>query len=235
MVAIKDYLASLIAGLHQARALADKDAANVALAYAEDELLKHFPVPHFRMSKVELKVPVAIGQLAEKIPDDYQPFEREAFSEAIVNALGQISGVKLEEKKIKPSLIRAIDIQAEFLEDGLKLGRAKDELIALFARAVVQQFMTIISLLNTGELELSEKPNEKKLEKEMSAIISPLVSTPTKVIDLHQTKVIVEAHKLKALRPDNIVMITAMVNEEGLEWHTMEDNQGNIKTKLLPE
>lgn len=235
MVAIKDYLASLIAGLHQARALADIDAANVALAYAEDELLKNFPVPHFRMSKVELKVPVAIGQLAEKIPEDYQPFEKEAFSESIVIALGKISGVKIGEKKIKPSLIKAIDIQAEFLEEGLKRGQPKNELIVLFTRAVVQQFITIIAILNTKELEQSEKPNEKALVKKMIAIISSLVKAPSKVIDLHQTKVIVEAHKLKALRPDNIVTITALVSEEGLEWHTMEDKQGNIKTKLLPE
>jgi hypothetical protein len=47
--------------------------------------------------------------------------------------------------------------------------------------------------------------------------------------------VIVEAHKLREQKPENMIYIKLKISEEGMEWNKAENQEGKIESKLLPE
>ena len=54
-----DYIGHIISEITRARLHADLEALRVADYYAKEPLLRHFPVPRFRLPSVKLEVPVA--------------------------------------------------------------------------------------------------------------------------------------------------------------------------------
>lgn len=242
MIAIKEYLGALITGVNEARVLADQNATEIAQSYAADALLKNFPVPHFRVSTVELTVPVAIDKLEEVIPAEYQPFDQEIFNTKVVEILKKLTRFELEDERLLDSFQKTVAIQSELLEYGLKSGESKEKMLPRFSHSVVLQLLSLLTVENEGKLkqiavlyEISRSQIPQKLESLLEEKLLPLIKEPGKVMDIHNTKVIVEAAKLKEIRPDTLVQIKMTLHEEGMEWHTMMDENGKVKSKLLPE
>ncbi|TCI92288.1 hypothetical protein [Tenacibaculum sp. M341] len=73
------------------------------------------------------------------------------------------------------------------------------------------------------------EPVNKKLETTLASSIKE------RKVESQKTKVIVESHKLQDLKPENVMQIKMTLNEEGLEWHSSENEKGDVDTKLLPE
>ena len=48
-------------------------------------------------------------------------------------------------------------------------------------------------------------------------------------------QVTVEAAKLREIKPENIIIIKMKISEEGMEWIKMENNDGEVVSKLVPE
>lgn len=56
------------------------------------------------------------------------------------------------------------------------------------------------------------------------------------VIDTNDNlDVIVEAHKLKELPHNSLIQIKMTLTEEGMEWQTLQNEDGSKVSKLLPE
>lgn len=60
-VALSDYMAYVFHEISRARDMADRYAKEVALAYARDEVLRHFSVPRFKIARMDLNMPVLVS------------------------------------------------------------------------------------------------------------------------------------------------------------------------------
>jgi hypothetical protein len=65
-VTLAEYTSHLFQEVVRARQLSDLHSKSVAEAYALDEVLRHFPVPRFRIPKVTLTIPVVIERATFK-------------------------------------------------------------------------------------------------------------------------------------------------------------------------
>ncbi|MRR14805.1 hypothetical protein EG833_05130, partial [archaeon] len=66
MPKLGDYIGQLLSEITIARMHADLEAIRIAELYASHPLLRHLPVPHFRMPHVDLDVPVVIKEMEEQ-------------------------------------------------------------------------------------------------------------------------------------------------------------------------
>jgi len=60
MPKLGEFIGALLADAAQARVRADLEAVRIAEAYASNELLKHMPVPHFRLPDISVDFPVMV-------------------------------------------------------------------------------------------------------------------------------------------------------------------------------
>ncbi|MSR61214.1 MAG: hypothetical protein EXS08_02035 [Planctomycetes bacterium] len=62
-ITLADYTGHLLLEVIKARQMADDYSRRVALSYAEDPVLRHFPAPRFKLPKVELTIPVLVSSV----------------------------------------------------------------------------------------------------------------------------------------------------------------------------
>ncbi|MVT09594.1 hypothetical protein [Chitinophaga tropicalis] len=60
-ITLADYVGFIFSEINRARDHADKVAKEMAIAYAKDDVLKHFSVPRFKVPEMELTIPVLIS------------------------------------------------------------------------------------------------------------------------------------------------------------------------------
>ena len=60
-ISLADYVGFIFSEINRARDHADKVAKEMAIAYAKDDVLKHFSVPRFKIPEMELTIPVLIS------------------------------------------------------------------------------------------------------------------------------------------------------------------------------
>jgi hypothetical protein len=60
-ITLSDYLAFILSEISRARDMADRYTREIALMYAKDDVLRHFSVPRFKLSKMELNIPVLVS------------------------------------------------------------------------------------------------------------------------------------------------------------------------------
>lgn len=60
-ITLSDYLAFLLSEISRARDMADRYTRDIALVYAKDDVLRHFSVPRFKLSKLQLNIPVMVS------------------------------------------------------------------------------------------------------------------------------------------------------------------------------
>ena len=64
MITISDYLGYLFNQVIHAKAMADAESVRVAQVYSKDEIMKHFPVPRFRLPELEMDIPIGVSKVA---------------------------------------------------------------------------------------------------------------------------------------------------------------------------
>ena len=60
-ITLSDYVGFIFSEITRARVIADNASREIALKYAEDEVLKNFSVPRFKIPEMELTIPVVIA------------------------------------------------------------------------------------------------------------------------------------------------------------------------------
>ncbi len=60
-VALSDYIAYVFSEVSRARDMADRYSKEIAMAYAKDDVLRHFSVPRFKIAKMDLNMPVLVS------------------------------------------------------------------------------------------------------------------------------------------------------------------------------
>ena len=60
-ITLSDYLAFIFSEISKVRDMGDRYTREIALVYAKDDVLRHFSVPRFKLSKIELNIPVLVS------------------------------------------------------------------------------------------------------------------------------------------------------------------------------
>lgn len=242
MINLKDYLASLVIGVNQARILADFESARIAKIYAQDDILKTFPVPHFRLPDVELNIPIAIDQLEQELVKDYQPIDNLKFNAATYQIIKDYYKVDAFENTTSKKIRKLIARESNVLEKNLKKENKASQFLKEFSSKIAISSLSLIKETSKENEKKSRKEKatfktisteelDRSLNKRLEMLIKPLEFKN----DISNSKVIVEANKLKEINPNSIINIKMKLTEEGMEWHKIENADGENSMKLLPE
>ncbi len=224
MVNLNEYIGSITSSLTEARMISDLKTLEIAEKFAKHDLLKHFSIPRFRAQNIELTIPMAIASLQQDEVIKHEPIDNIAFNSQTYQLLKNMSKADSFERKTSVLLRKKIAQKTDFLEKSLKSGVDKHSVMKEFSSSLTNDFLSI-SKENLDTIELA-----KKLEKVLIHSINDKKELKTK-----HTKVIVEASKLKEINPVNLIQVKMTLTEEGMEWHTIENDKGEKKSKLLPE
>ncbi|MFT7899300.1 hypothetical protein VBY74_04880 [Tenacibaculum ascidiaceicola] len=223
MVNLNEYLGGIATSIAEARLMSDLKSLEIAEKFARHELLKHFSIPRFKAQNIELTIPVAIGELEETYEADYEPIDNVAFNSQTYTILKDASKITAFDRKTSTILRSIIAQRTDELEKNIKATGEIDPVLSRFSQQLSEEFISIYN----------EKVSYDVLVKKLNSELRP--SIKSRQITQKNTKVIVEAHKLNEIKPENIVQIKMTLNEEGMEWYTSENEDGVRETKLLPE
>ncbi len=224
MVNLNEYLGGIATSIAEARLMSDLKSLEIAEKFAKHDLLKHFTIPRFKAQNVELTIPVAIGELSNDYEKDYEPINNIEFNSQTYNILKNSSKVNSFDRKTSALLRSLIAEETDSLERNLKASQNNsEELLNQFSMRIAERFLSIYP----------KKLDYNFLVKQLNSNLKSLISS--KQVVKQNTKVIVEAHKLNEIKPENVIQIKMTLNEEGMEWYTSENENGEIESKLLPE
>jgi hypothetical protein len=127
-----DVLAALLAQVQGGRVGADLRAAEIAALYAENEILRGFPVPIFRIGEVVLDLPVVIQELGSPHDKPVRAFpDREHLAGAAVETLQRLDLASLnvafagdEREEVQRRLEDAMADDWKLYENGRLTGEA---------------------------------------------------------------------------------------------------------------
>jgi hypothetical protein len=227
-----DYLGHLLSEITIARVQADLEAVRVAELYASHPLLRHLPIPHFRLPTVTLDVPVIIKKMEEGKAGESPrggvvlPALRKSF-DRVLNLHLQRAKIKLsdpERANLDQALNQTISRLALPPYVSISVMRIADELV-----------LTAIKAL--GDPERKGGPVESiRLEKLADEIKT---AARREFLNLRQAPprlhVLVTTAELREAGPQELLAhLHLSISEEGMEW-TVIESQGKSQDKLVPE
>lgn len=231
MPTLNEYIGSLVSSITNARVMSDIQTVTVAEEYAKHHLLQHFSIPRLRIDDIEMTIPIALDDTEQKTVTRYEPLNRDKFTDLALQAMQTSAGVP----KFSAGLFRQIQSEVN------KLVRILDQSIQLLNNlAPFRQFTNDIIFYFIEKYTASGKYIRKKVDPElMIAALEKALTPEIKAVTQHKTldnlNVIVEAHKLREQKPENLIYIKLKIKEDGMEWNRTENNKGEIERKLLPE
>jgi|688.fasta_scaffold148504_4 hypothetical protein len=246
MAKLHDFLGGLASSITDARVNADMQSLRIAEEYAKDDILKHFSVPRMRIDSVELHIPVAVDQLKENSQKVYKPINKAAFTQKIIDQILAAFPSRLQSaettKKLDSAadstLKPAVEIRVNTLDSALKHGQSQNS-IDQFSKdiaSVATEFFTTFSKENgINMLSRDLKTMLTTLPKELDRVLNENIVFEREKISLDSIDVIVESHKLREINPQHIITIKMTLSEQGMEWVNMENQEGKVVNRLLPE
>ncbi len=239
MAKLSDFLGVLVSSISDARVKSDIQSIKIAEVYSRDNLLQHFAVPRMRVEKVELNIPVAIDALLEKMQKIYEPIDSNRFSaKAYQPILKSLETTDLSKEHLdtlnaviaENIKLLELRINEEQIDSGLK------EVSQNIASVVVGMAKAVFEKNNQRKLTKLQLSNlEKSLVLELQSALKNEIILKSENKVLESFNVIVEADKLREVKPENIIMIKMTISEQGMEWVKMENNKGEVTSKLMPE
>ena len=222
-----DFLGQLVTEVTRARMQADIEAIRVAEMYASHHLLRHLPVPHFRMPDVELDVPVVLQDLdGDTVDGAARPKAAEvikAFQPALVAALRE-RGITLkpEQKKL---LQAAVEKKLPSLLEADTLGTD------LLAVADATSRLAVETLAGTrGPISEAQRSSvETALRKEARQALLKLRGTPPRLRASVKTSDVREAGSGEV-----VTRFRLRITEEAVEWTSVDDD-GETPNRLVIE
>lgn len=229
---LHDYIGNLVASIQHARVNADLQAIRVAEDYAKHSLLEHFPVPRMRLKDVEMTIPVAVNPSQTESTTNLEPINNREFnSEAYKTVLAGLGQKRLSQTQSR-AVRQTISEQTDILEKAI-LKDGQTQALGNFARVVAKA--SIDSQAKTEETADEQKARiaalADKLNQQLSGAIKPI--NPEQL--LADLDVAIETDILREKPKDSLVNIKLVIQEEGVEWHKMENQDGQLTRKLIPE
>lgn len=231
MPKLNEYIGSLVSSVTSARMMSDIQTVKVAEEYAKHDLLKHFSIPRLRIDEIEMTIPIALDKI-EETPHPFEPINSVEFNSVVYNKLINILGFSKLPGEISRNVRSEISKLTKTLDQNIRLTKNLTPL-KIFARELTAKILGLKKQYPYVERDLKTEIEIEALPEHLEKILLPEIkSAPQNFADLN---VIVEAHRLREQKPENIIQIKLKISEEGLEWDKMETAEGKIEKKLLPE
>lgn len=227
---LHDYIGSLVISVQHARVSADLQAVRVAEDYAKHRLLEHFPVPRMRLKDVEITFPVAIT------PNQDEPVSRQkSFNSRQIASLAYqetLSGLGLESlNRASSQRFRQFINEETQLLDKAIIEYGETQALETFSHKIAKQGFDIqVTDLSDDDLRKRVSHVAERLSEKLKDTIKPQPGT-----DLGNLDVSVETDILREKSAASLVNIKLTIQEDGVEWHRMEDEDGKVTRKLIPE
>lgn len=170
-ITLSDYVGFIFSEIVRARTITDAETKRIALLYKEDEILKNFSVPRFKIPEMELSIPVLVSgarfKSTMKFNVEQQPFTeyiKNKLDNAVQTILIKRSGIDKSFEQIKNSgldtpILRSEEAPPEkFLAATAKSKKASAANTA-FAAAVTTTVVTLPALIDNFFRELGSNPD----------------------------------------------------------------------------
>ena len=228
-----DYLGHLLSEIATARVQADLETVRMAELYASHPLLRHLPVPRFRLPTLTLDVPVVIKDVEAAKPDisllgaESAPAAREGFNTLLDLHLRR-AGIELTEKE-RWILQGALDqVQAGYTADRLSAPEGVRSMLDELVSAAVKIIGSSVSPTLAADPARLEG-----FESELRAAV--LETFPDKTPASSRLLVQVTNTALRDAGPAELMTrLHLSISEDAVEWTTIE-SEGQTVERLLPE
>jgi hypothetical protein len=231
MPSLGDYVGRLLTEITEARLQADLASVRVAEMYASHPLLRHLPVPKFRLPSVTLDVPVAITNVEGSTkPGPFTGFDlpkmRDGLAARFFNYLDK-SQVKLSDRgrshlnAMLDDAIKSVSRQPDAMKTASSVA---DELVSDLSRAMQDE--------KRLETPVSKEFLTKFAEEFRGAVRGDVLGQAKPPPGVN---VAVTAAELRAAGPpDLLARLRFSITEEGVEWAVTESD-GTRQERLVPE
>lgn len=244
-----DYIGHLLSEVTNARVQADLESVRIAEIYASHPLLRNMPVPHFRLPKVDLDVPVAISDM--KSAED-----QEATHRVLTNmreSFPRVVAIQAKKAQIQIANDEKIRIDKELDK---RLSALKKEPVVLKADQLLVQERgeaakrLSVTTITEDFISAAVKILEPRLKKEAGGPerILKLKADLKKAAFMEFSKYLHEntrldvamtSSELKEIGRESdpgsiMVKIRLSISEEAFEWSVV-DSDGETRELLVPE
>ncbi|PKH49485.1 hypothetical protein CXF68_01735 [Tenacibaculum sp. Bg11-29] len=234
MATLKEYLGTIVADINHARSIADIESARMAKQYAADDILQYYSIPRMKMQDVELTIPVGISKSKEKTTIDYEPIDNNSFYSKTYSSLKNVYKTTSFDTYHSKQLSSAIKHEIQSLEKVLKLRADQKSSLKEFCNRVAEIATKIINTpIKESKSYIKQIPEPSYISTYLVDQLQNEITLPKKHIE--DTEVITESDKLRELNPNSIIQIKMKIIEQGMEWHKMEDSNGEMVSKLTVE
>jgi hypothetical protein len=229
---LADYVGHLLSEITLARVQADLEAIRIAELYAGHTLLRHLPVPHFRLPTVTLEVPVVIDKMEESVAGESPrggivlPAMRKSFERLLDIHLKRaaIEFVSNERALLKQALGQTIADAAQPADVSISVTSLADDLVS-----------AVTDVLRDPEREggaVEATRLEKFADQLRSAARVEFLNLRNAPPRLH---VLVTTAELRKAAPSELLArLHLSVSEEAFEWIVIEST-GKSTSRLVPE
>lgn len=238
MADLSEFLGNLVSSISESRVNSDLQSIRIAQQYAKDNILQHFAVPRMRIENVELTIPIAIDEFeAKKVDSSLEPINNATFSSITYQQILKSIAVDKLPSDISREFKSKISDYIKLLEAKINVNQIENSLLNYsknITEIVLSKADEIHRIqnrkINKEQLILIKNDLEKKLQENLKNEIK-IKSTTTS----NFSNVIVESSKLREIKSENIIMIKMNISEQGMEWIKMENDKGEVVSKLMPE
>ncbi|MDR0207073.1 MAG: hypothetical protein LBI45_07465 [Bacteroidales bacterium] len=224
MPLLKDYISNLVSSITDARVSSDRNSANIAESYKEDELLRDFPIPHMRIGEVVMNIPVAVDFAQEQEVFNSNPNVEQIVNSVVLKIYNELAlnPSEMQDSNVAQTFKTHLRTSIEsFVTDAIQnnnLDNLQNESDTIAHGAIT----------NLGRYTTGQKPDTQVIANSISKIIRANIISS----NLENVRMMVEASQLREQDPHTLINIKLTVFEEGMEWAIAG---GGVRDKLVPE
>ena len=257
---IGDFIGGLMAGVARARRDADMTAASIAEEYKLNNLLSQVPAPRIRLADIEIDIPVVLSAADPAVTTKSGGSAMTA--QATVAALEHILRREIDDDLVLADFVNYASKDMEIVFGGRVTDISGEAIVRAAQRAYIIAHQQSV---NRAEQQSVEKSIEKRVSKDSKAEdkedstelsvddssmedslhldrirsildiegrrIGREIETPSPSI-----QVMPQTEMVKSMGTENtITRLKLKLVEEGLEWSTSRDANGNKIGTLTPE
>lgn len=240
MADLSEFLGNLVSSISESRVNSDLQSVRIAKQYATDNLLQHFAVPRMRIENVELTIPIAIDDIQTKqINNTLDPIDNISFSSITYQQILKTISIDSLPSTISRVFKAKINESIKELESQININQIKNSLLNYSNKITEMVMINIESIHKTLNIKITNKEQLALIQKGLVKNLQDNLKDEIKITQnnsiLSDYNVIVESSKLREIKPENIIMIKMNISEQGMEWIKMENDNGEVVSKLMPE
>src|SRR2546425_1389071 len=172
MPKLGDFIGALLSDAAQARVRADLEAVRIAEAYSGHELLKHLPVPRFRMPDITVDVPVLVSSV-EGLDD---ASGGRLFGQPTSSEITKVVRTGLSSSGIKLSRTEVASVSKAAAERASALFETGPQMLLRQARVSSEVTASVVGSVKSLERDVPDE-RLRALETATKASLTSLLST----------------------------------------------------------